>query len=181
MTSQEIRRTWAEAAVNYYRPSDDELENIFRNKKHTSLDNLARKYKRFSNLGLVFICLSACWFFTLPFKDDTLRYVVIGAFILYFGSLSILDRWFYYGVSKINCYTMTVKEVVEKALYYKKKHLLSVVCILPFAAAVIGLFAYSLITDPIMIYAMIVGGVVGLIIGSFQLFKFMNEYKNIID
>ncbi|MDE6273155.1 MAG: hypothetical protein K2M31_09150 [Muribaculaceae bacterium] len=178
MNKEEIKKTWNEAARKIYQPTPEEYEMIYRTRKMTALENLAGRYKSFSRLGFIMIAASLMWFFGhFPFENQTMKYVVGGVMMVYFAACGIIDRWLYKGVSSIDCFTMTVNEVIRKALYYRKRHLQSIMFLLPFAILVIGLLAYSMSADIYVIYGIIAGAITGIILGSIQLRKFLRTYR----
>lgn len=178
MTQEEIKKTWDEAARKIYRPNPEEFETMYKTKKVTALDALARRYRRFSRFGFLMIPVSLLWMFGhFPFENPDMRYVCGVVMMVYFGICGFLDRWLCEGILSIDCYTMTVSEVIQKALYYRKRHLQMIMFLLPFAFLTLGLLAYSLRTDVYILYGMAGGFVVGIILGSIQLHKFMKEYE----
>ncbi|MDE7180505.1 MAG: hypothetical protein K2N88_04850 [Muribaculaceae bacterium] len=178
MTPEEIKKTWEDASRKIYRPTPEEFENMYREKKETALERLAARYKRFSTVGMLMTVVSVFWIFRPDhFGMFPMRYVVAALLMLYFATCASIDWWLYKGVSSINCYEMPVSEVVEKAVYYRKKHLQSMMFLIPFVVLVLGLMAYTFITDRFIIYGMIAGLIVGLAIGYRQFREFMSEYK----
>lgn len=180
MTPEEIKDTWAEASRKTFRHSPEDFEEMYREKKETALERLAARYKRFSNFGLAMVVVSALWMFSsLPFATDAGKYISCAMMMVYFATCSILDHWFYSGVSSINCYTMTVSEVIGKAMYYRRKHLQSMMFLFPFVFIVLGALIYAMDTNEYMLLGMGAGALVGLIIGYRQYRQFMSEYKTI--
>lgn len=181
MDNNEIRQTWREAAGRAYRPSADSLEEIYRSRKMTSLDELAARYRRFSIMGLsMMIVMGLLW--PLSHAGEIMgawRYVVAVSAAIYFGLGSSIDWWLYKGVSSIDCYTMTVSEVADKAMYYRKRHLQSMILLIPFAIAMVCIFAKPFISDQLMITTMIIGVIIGLVIGYRQFTLFMASYRNL--
>ncbi|MBD5189028.1 MAG: hypothetical protein HDS95_01950 [Bacteroidales bacterium] len=181
MTPEEIKKTWEEASRKLYHPTPEEFENMYREKKETALERLATKYRRFSTLSLIMTIVSCFWMFTpdTHLISSEMKFVLPLTMMLYFATCSSIDWWLYRGVSSIDCFDMSVSEVIGKALYYRKKHLLSMIFLIPFAVIVFGVMAYSFKTDEYIIYAMGAGLIVGLTIGYRQFREFMGEYKNI--
>ncbi|MDE6007893.1 MAG: hypothetical protein K2G90_01660 [Muribaculaceae bacterium] len=181
MTQEEIKQTWEEAARKLYCPTPAEFEDMYRAKKETALESLARRYRRFSILGIVMVLCSFGWMQTAHFIPEMeMRWKVTVVMMLYFACCAIIDNWLYRGVSSIDCFTMSVSQVAEKALYYRKKHLQSMIVLLPFAVLVVGLMAYSLHANEYMLYGMAAGAVCGLLMGYIQFREFMKEYNLLI-
>lgn len=178
MTQEEIKKTWNEAARKIYRPTPEEYEIMYKSKKITALEALAVRYRRFSKFAFLMIPTSLCWMLgNFPFENPQMRYVCGGVMMFYFTICGFLDRWLYDGISSIDCYTMTVKEVIKKTLFYRKRHLQSILFLLPFAILVVGLLVYSLRTEHSILYGMAGGFIIGILIGSYNLHKFLKEYK----
>lgn len=178
MTQEEIKKTWEDASRKIFRPTPEEFENMYRKKKVTALERLASSYRRFSIFGLLMSITSIFWMFAhFTFVNETMRYVVSVSLMVYFAICFFLDHWLYMGVSSINCYEMPVKEVIEKALYYRKKHLQSVMFLGPCAVLVFGVLAYAFSFEKYVLIGMVAGAVIGLVFGSLQLKEFMDEYK----
>ncbi len=181
MTPEEIKKTWKEAAERLDRPSQDEFEMRLRRNKETALESLALKYRRFSRMA--FMLMIACSFYMLPnqlFTGNLRIWVALG-FAVYAGTCSCMDYWLYKGVSSIDCYTMTVSEVVGKAMYYRRKHLLFIAILLPWVFSLIAFMAYASDFNKYFTYGMIIGAVAGIAIGYKKYLEFMAEYRKITD
>lgn len=178
MTNEEIKRTWNEAARKRYCPTPEEFENMYREKKKTALERLAARYRRFSTMSIVFIVLCTMLPFSHLFEGiGAMRWVLFGVSIFYFASCSCMDYWLYRGVSSIDCFTMTVSEVSLKALYYRKKHLQSMIFLLPLAILFVGIMAYCFKAEPYTIYGILAGMLLGVVLGYRQFREFMKEYR----
>lgn len=180
MSPEEIKKTWEEASRKLYRPTPEEFENMYREKKETALECLATKYRRFSTMGLVMTVVSVFWMFSpAQLPAPPMKFVMAIVMMLYFATCSSIDWWLYKGVSSINCFDMSVSEVVDKALYYRKKHLQSIMFLIPFAVIVFGVMIFSFDADQYIIYGMAAGLIIGLALGYRQFREFMEEYKKI--
>lgn len=178
MTQEEIRKTWREAARKMFRPTPEEFEEMYKTRKMTALEKLAERYLRFSRFAFIMVPVSLLWMFGhLQVDYPAMRYVIGGIMMIYFTVCAFLDRWLSRGISSIDCYEMTVSEVIHKALYYKKRHLQMIVFLLPFAILIIGLLVYALKSDVYNLYGIAGGAVLGFILGCLQLRKFMKEYN----
>ncbi len=172
----DIRKTWEEIGTR--------LENRNRNdynlgRRETALERLKRKYLQFSRLALVFIILWPCSIWNLRDIAGDWRLPLTIIFCTYFAVCSAMDYWLYKGISSIDCYTMTVKEVVDKAYYYRKMHLRFIATLLPIALICVGSLGWVMRGEPYLIGGMIVGGLVGLAVGYRHYLDFMSEYRRI--
>ena len=175
MTTEEIKKTWEEASRKFYRPTPEEFENMYREKKETALERLAAKYRRFSTMSLVMTILSCFWMFSpAPFSSEDKKYVLSIVLMAYFATCSSVDFWLYRGVSSINCFEMSVSDVISRALYYRKKHLQSMMYLIPFAMLVFGAMIYAFDADRYLIYGMVGGLIVGILIGYRKFREFMD-------
>lgn len=151
---------------------------MYRNKKVTALDNLSERYRRFSTIGMIMVVCSLSYsFIHLPFREGAPRYALSIIMMVYFACCSAIDWWLHRGVASIDCFTMSVREVAEKALYYRKKHLQSMMFLFPFAAVVVGVMVWCFDSDSGIIIGMVAGILVGVLIGYRQFRRFMEEYK----
>lgn len=181
MTQEEIKKTWQEAATRFYMPTPDEFETMYRRKKETALERLANKYKRFSRLGLMMVIMSCFYMLPNTVFPERIRIFIAVFFALYFAVCSVMDYWLYKGVSSIDCFTMTVKEVAEKAMYYKRKHLQFIMILLPLAMIYIGLLVYASDGNIYFIAGIIFGAILGGAIGYRQYLDFMAQYKDLCE
>ncbi len=180
MTPDEIKQTWNEAARRFYTPTPEELVKMYQSGKTTALENLVRKYRRFSIFGLVMMIISLQFLFNHSLiLDSSMRPVITLAFMFYFGLCSSIDYWLSKGVSSINCYTMPVSEVAAKALYYRKIHHRSMMILIPLAIAVLGVMGYAMRSEEWLIIGMVCGVIVGAILGVRQYLEFMNLYRRL--
>ena len=175
-----LRKDWQDADVAIRRDSDS-YQNIINGKRKTALQNLADRYKRFSVMGVVLILLSMSYMFNPAIFPGNMRWR-IGlsiAFALYALTASVMDRWLYNGIRSIDVVTMPVREVIAKALYYKKRHLQFIAVLLPFVLAIIGAFAWK--GDNIYFrLGILVGFIAGTAVGIFHLVNFLADYRAII-
>lgn len=180
MTPEEIKKTWAEASGMIPPPNHNDFVEIYRLKKATALESLTRRYRRFFTLGAIMTVVSLFWMLN---PSDLLRpdmkYSMSIAYMIYFATCASIDFWLYRGVSSIDCYRMSVTQVIDKAIYYRKKHLQAVAFLIPFALLILGMTVYSFYSDRYVIYGIATGSLTGLILGIRQLRQFMQEYREI--
>lgn len=180
MTPDEIKQTWNEAARRFYNPTPEEFMKMYQSGKTTALENLSKKYRRFSILGLAMVILSIQFLINKSLiLDESMRYIVTIAFMLYFALASSIDYWLAKGVAAINCYTMPVSEVAAKALYYRKIHHLSMIILIPFAISLLGIFGYAMRSEEWFISGIVCGFIIGAIIGVRQYLEFMSFYRQL--
>lgn len=156
----------------------DNIDGILDGTSTTALQNLARRYRHFSIVGLALAFLPFTWVNILPVSGGWRVALAVYA-TAYFLLVSLIDRWLYRGLSAIDCATMPVDEVARLALYYRKRHLQSVALLLPMVALWVGAIIYFTSGDVAFIVAVCVGMLVGLAIGLRELMAFMSDYRRL--
>lgn len=176
-----MKMTWRDTArgLSASSPSDETLEKIRIGKQSTSLDRLGERYFRFVLLSGTCCILSAS-FMLLPCPTPYNPIWLTLGFLAYFLTCAVMDFWLYRGVGSIDCLRMPVSEVINKALYYRKRHLQFILILLPMAFGVVFLIALFNNFDRSILFGMIFGGAIGLAIGSYQLREFMRDYRSIV-
>ncbi len=173
-----LRKDWQDANVAIPRDSNS-YDSIINGKRKTALQSLAQRYRWFSNMGLLFLVIVPFNLFNLHlFPDLKMRTVLIFWFAGFFLICSVMDRWLYHGIKQIDVLTMSVSEVIEKALYYRKWHIRFIFILLPLALGCLGLMAYA-IDDLYVRLGMVAGFLVGVAMGIRQLLNFLADYRAI--
>lgn len=173
-----IRKDWQDTNVDISLEYSSR-EAILNGKRKTALQNLAERYRRFSNLGILLVVLGITYCFNPALFSDVYSRVAFGVvFAVYAMVASIMDRWLYYGVRSIDVAIMPVSEVVRKALFYRKRHLQFVLVLLPFVIALIVILAWK-IDNLYFMLGIIAGVIVGIAIGIRQLLSFLDDYRTI--
>ncbi len=176
---QQLRKDWQEASVSMP-DSKNSYDEILRGKRKTALDNLAKRYRWFSNMGIIFLLLVPFNLMNLHiFPELKFRMVIVIWFCSFFMICSVMDRWLYNGIKQIDVISMSVSEVVEKALYYRKWHIRFIFILLPMALGCLGLLAYA-VDDLYVRLGMVTGFIVGVALGVRQLLDFLSDYKSIV-
>ena len=174
-----LKKDWQDTNVAI-RTESNSYQHIIKGKRKTALQNLADRYKRFSTMGVILILLSTSYIFNPNIIPGNLKWRVgIGiAFALYALTASLMDLWLYNGIRSIDVVTMPVKEVIGKALFYRKRHLQFIAILLPFVLAIIGAFAWK--GDNIYFrLGILVGFIVGTAVGLRHLMAFLADYRTI--
>lgn len=149
-----------------------------KNSNRTSLDNMRNAYRRFAIFAAVMCPVSLIIFNSSIFPDLQMAFMSI-AFAVFFAVTAAIDFSFYRGLGRIDCNTMTVREVAERARHFRKRHLQVELLLIPFALAIVGWLAYLERDDQYMIAGIVTGGIVGGIFGVRFFLKFMKEYKEL--
>lgn len=176
--NDDIRKKWQEANVTIPEKSD-KFDSIMNGKRKTALQNLAQRYRWFSNMALVFLLIVPINFMNLHlFPDLKGRMIIVIWFCCVFMICSVMDRWLYHGIKQIDVVTMPVVDVVEKAQHYRKWHIRFIFMLLPLALGCLALLAYF-IDDLYIRLGMLAGFLVGVALGIRQLLNFLADYRAI--
>lgn len=178
----EIRKLWEEMGLRLEKFQQDASGGNYDSRlgrRLTALEKLKRKYLAFSRMALIFILVWPCSLWSLRDVIGNWYLPILVIFGSYFAIGSAMDYWLYKGISSIDCYTMTVKEVADKAYYYKKMHLRFIVILLPIALICLGSFGWILRGEPYLIAGMLFGAILGLALGYRHYLDFMNEYRRL--
>lgn len=176
----DLKKNWQNANVSLNQNSNA-YDSIINGKRRTALENLAERYRRFSNIALMLILLSFTWIFNPNmFPENHRLSIAVGvSFAIYALIGSIMDRWLYQGIRSIDVVTMPVSEVIRKALFYRKRHLQFIAILLPIVLAIIGGMAWSM-DNLYFRLGILVGFIAGTAIGLRQLMAFLADYRTII-
>lgn len=176
-----MKIAWRDTNRNFdSRISQEEIMNEFRQRNpRTSLDRLRTRYKRFVAVALVAAFPCSMVFLKSDLVSGEGRIWLAIAFAAYFILCASMDFWLYLGIGKIDPLTMSVSEVIGRAMFYRKRHLQFIAVLIPVAIALISFMAYQIGCDVYLISGMAIGGCIGLAIGSMQLIEFMRDYKSI--
>lgn len=178
MTTQDMKSAWRETATSLQTENDRLLTEFKNGNPLTSLERLRNRYRRFAILGFTMLPLSCVFMLKSIFPIEGGIWITL-SFIVYFLTCGFMDTWLYRGLDTIDCLHMSVSEVIEKARYYRKKHLQFVVILIPMAIALLCGLAYFTGWEEHILLGMIIGGSIGFAIGLQQLFAFLRDYKNI--
>ena len=174
-----LKKDWQDTNVAIQTEANS-YDKIINGKRRTALENLAERYRRFSNLALILILLSFSWIFNPDMfpGNQGLRIAVGVSFAVYALIASIMDRWLYKGIQSIDIVVMPVSEVVRKALFYRKRHLQFIVILLPVVLSIIAVMAWSM-DNLYFRLGIVVGFIAGVAIGVRQLLAFLADYRDI--
>lgn len=174
MTPEEMKSTWESLSFgNSPSMNDPEIS-----RRLTSLDRLAKRYQRFSRIGLVMVIVSFSWVGNMAILAHY-RLAVSIVFMAFFGVCSVFDHWLYGKIKEIDCYRMTVREVAMRAMMCRKRHLQFVMAGVPCAIAVVGFMVYAAGGDAYFLAGIVCGAIIGLCIGIRELMRFMADYRDL--
>lgn len=166
--------------MQFRRPSEETINDVTDGKRLTALQSLARRYKRFSIIALAFIPCSV-GMFNLRFMPEHARLILVIGYALFLSVSSVMDSWLSRGISSIDCSSMAVSEVAQKALFYRKRHLQFMMILIPMALALVGYIIFNSVDNVYLCAGLIVGVLFGAAIGLRGFFDFMADYRTLTD
>lgn len=174
MTTEELQKTW-HASGRIGSPYNPQMNS----RRETALEKLVREYKRFSwvALAMTFVSIS---FFNLPWLEMPWKVVIPLLFISFFATASTMDHWLANGIRSIDCARMSVREVIDRSLFYRRRHHQFMMILIPYAAVVLGCFGWASRADIYLLAGMGAGFLVGLAIGIRKYLDFMANYRDIV-
>lgn len=143
----------------------------------TAREKLIRKYTAFIFVASLMILYTLAFITFNPMIVEKYKIATTIYWIIFFTFEAGIDLYLRQRVKNIDIYNSSISEIAHQAATNWKIHKLAIIIGLPLAIGAVILFALSLNADLFMIYGMIVGGLVGLIIGIFQLIKFYEYYR----
>lgn len=175
---ERLKKTWKGMGVSLGPQGPVDNLDELRDKK-TALDRLKAKYGRFSILSLVMLFVIWQVLFHADILESRWNFPLAIAFTVYFAVTFIMDRYLACGLGTIDPLTMSVAQVMEKSLHYRKRHLQFMALLIPMAMGVLSFFAYAFSEDSSILMGMISGAVVGGIAGYRQFRKMMSYYRTL--
>lgn len=143
----------------------------------TARERLVKRYRIFIILALVMIVYMSALILLNPLAVEKYKLATAIYWGVFLAAEAAIDTYLMIKVQEIDLYNSTVSEIASKAARNWRIHKIAVAIGMPLAIGACVLLALLYDADNFIIFGMIVGGVIGLAIGIFQLLKFMNYYK----
>ena len=177
---EELKKTWISMGeILGMNHPENSVESL--NDKKTALDRLRTRYKSFQVVSIIMIVASFMILSGALIEDSNLKFFLGISYLVYFLTGFSMDYWLWKGLGTINPVTMNVSQVARKSMFYRKRHLQFITILMPMAIAIIGFTGYIFSENEYFIKGIIAGVIFGLIIGSFQLYRFMAEYRKLME
>lgn len=178
---EEMRKAWYEMgrALGIQTLPDSHSQDLARRK--TALDRLRDRYLSFWVISLVMTVLGFLIFSRGVFVTNPLNFWLGVAYAGYFLIVSSMDFWLWKGLGQIDPLRLSVTETSAKSLFYRKRHLQFMAVLIPMAATLLCFTGYVFSSEMFFINGMIAGAIIGLIIGTVQLRRFMSGYRKLTD
>lgn len=173
---EDLKRKWKETRFN--NPGINQMESVVNGKRHTALQRLADRYKRFSIVGVLLSAYSICLMFNHIFPEQSRLY--IGILFLFGTSVSAtVDYNLYKRVKRLNVAEMNTSEIIREIYSVRKIHLLYLFFGIPWAATTIGYIAYCCAENAYLMWGILCGTIIGLCIGIYNLLQFLHDFREI--
>lgn len=173
MTTEELQKTWQESG-RIGSPYNPQMNS----RRETALEKLMREYKRFSWIALAMTFVSI-GLYNLSWLEMPWKVVIPLLFISFFATSSTMDHWLANGIRSIDCSRMSVREVIDRSLFYRRRHHQFMMILIPYAAVVLGCFGWASRAEIYLLAGMGAGFLVGLAIGIRKYLDFMANYCDI--
>lgn len=165
---------WRSAKIRTNSNSSD-ISNL---RRFTALQSLAQRYRRFALLSLMMLVYTPLLSLGHIFPEEGKVWIVaLGC--VYFMTASLMDLWLYRGIKGIDLAEMSVSEVLERAMFLRKRHLQFILVLLPLAFMWIALIVSYVTDDRFFLWGIITGAAVGFIIGLYHLARFLDDYRSL--
>lgn len=153
------------------------IRQIRETKYKSTQEKLVRKYWAFIVVELIMIIFMSFFFLFNPLLIEKYRIPALIYWVIFFIIEALFDLFLLFRIKDIDIYNSTINEVAERSATNWKLHKIGIVLGLPLACGAILLFALAVDANQFTIFGMIFGGVIGFLIGIYQLIKFKNYYK----
>ncbi len=152
---------------------DTLVDNVVSGKTTSARDRLMGRYRMmFSVVAPVGI---VC---TLPIHH-ILPWWSVGAIILFFVVAALMDYYLYRGIRGIDFSVDGVEEVAAKARFYRRRHHLFQLILIPFAAGIMAIY-FCNFTETAMRWGLLAGAAIGLVAGLGVYLGMMRDYRQML-
>lgn len=152
--------------------NDPMIDKVTSGKAVTARERLMARYRMMFSVvaPLGMLCLLPVWKL-LPLWG-------VATVLLFFLVAALMDYYLYRGIRSIDLSADGVEEVAAKARFYRRRHHLFQLLLIPWAIVIIAIYLSSFGQEEGMLWGIIGGGVVGLAIGLLMYFQMMRDYRS---
>lgn len=143
----------------------------------TAREKLIRKYSAFMFISLLMIVYIILLIVHNPLCVEKYKIPTLIYWCFFFLFEFLFDYYLREKIKAINIYHSSLEEIASLASRNWKLHKIAIAIGLPLAIGACVLFGLLLDANSFIIYGMVAGGLVGLIIGLYQLLKFQKFYR----
>lgn len=178
---EQLRKAWVEMGKALGMQPIPVTDTEHLGKKKTALERLRHKYLTFWIISLLMTFGGFLIFSNGIFVTTNLNQWLAVAYATYFFTAFCMDFWLWKGLGTIDPLQMSVSEIAQKSILYRKRHLQFMTILIPLAIALVSFMGYAFSSEKYFLNGMIVGCIIGIIIGTIQFRRFMAEYRNLTD
>lgn len=179
---RDMKAMWIELnnRITSLEESNRQLARQVMNKDFKSAKNkLIQKYRFFLTFELIWIIISTLFivFDSSQNLNEKYRWVTLIYWNLFFLVEAGIDFYLMIKIRQIDIYNSSVSQIAKEAAHNWKIHKVAIILGIPIAIGAIILFALMVNANKFTIFGMFIGGMIGALIGSLQLKKFLEYYK----
>ena len=153
------------------------LRQVKNNKYESAQEKLVKKYIKFIVIEIIMIFYIVIYICFAPNLVEKYKLVTLIYWCVFFLIEVCLDYYLMQNIKNMDIYNSSVNQISRFAARNWKIHKIAIITGLPIAFGAIILLGLMMDANIYTIYGMIAGGVLGAMIGFYQLMKFMNYYK----
>lgn len=175
MDLEEMKKNWNELdnrVADLEAKNQEIMDYIWANNVRSARERLMFQYRRFIFIGSIMAIVMALT------RGEFFPWYIKIAFICYFLLVAAMDYYLYMGIKGIDINTFTVNDLVEKALFYRRRHHIFQLILLPIA--IVMLTAQFCIAAEYFRWGMLAGLIIGLAVGLSIYVRIMRNYKSLM-
>lgn len=181
MNPEELKNRWRELGTP--RPgdrpdpvieSDPVIDNVTSGKVSSARERLMRRYR------MMFLAVAPAGILCTLMIHDLLPVWGMVVIMSFFAVAALMDYHLYRGIRSIDLSTEGVEEVARKARFYRRRHHIFQIILIPWAAVILGVYFSSFAQEEAMLWGMAAGGLVGLGAGLAMYFQMMRDYRSML-
>ena len=171
MDEQKIKKDWEKTKTTLGNTAGNNVPDTHRK---TALDKLIARYRSFVRLECLCIVLIPFAMYLLFNDKGVVLPIYAVAFFLF---AALVDHWLARKLATIDIQRMNVTAVVRTALDCRKRHLQSMIILIPLGVGFIAALAYTALDETRLLIGMAAGFIVGLAAGIREFRAFMRDYR----
>ena len=175
MNPEELKNRWRELDTprNGDIP-DPVIDNVTSGKASSARERLMRRYR------MMFLLVSPVGILCTIMTHDLLPLWGMVVILSFFAVAALMDYYLYRGIRSIDLSAEGVEEVARKARFYRRRHHVFQIILIPWAAVILGIYFSCFAQEESMLWGMAAGGLVGLGAGLAVYFQMMRDYRRML-
>lgn len=175
MNPEELKNRWRELDTprNGDIP-DPVIDNVTSGKITSARERLMRRYR------MMCVAVAPTGIICTIMTHDLLPFWGMAVIISFFAVAALMDYYLYRGIRSIDLSAWGVEEVARKARFYRRRHHIFQIILIPWAALILGVYFSCFAHEEAMLWGMAAGGLVGLGAGLAVYFQMMRDYRRML-